>query len=398
MRPLRWLLISCVLSGCTYDPPQRPATWYENPEHYSDNSATHSRRAAFQAYLDHAVQEGLPGAVLLIRTPEEGTWVGASGFADIASQVPWKPDMIGRVGSVSKLFAAAVILKLVDQSVLSLDSCGCDHLPNALTSKIANAEVATVSQLLHHTSGTFNYLESTSLFLRAAGSYDYDYQSKEALLEYAFGEPASFSPGAGWEYSNTNFLLLQTVAEQASGQSGKALLESMVIEPLGLRSTRYDPAQPAPTGLARGYGDLFADGKPIDVTDTALERFHYDGGVIANVYDIADLLDTLLTGPFFSEGARAAFTDYVPTGGNSKRGVDYYGAGLIVEQSPEFGPVYGHSGTTMGFSAHVYHLAQFGITFAAIVNGSQHTLEERSYRWFSPLKYDDVLRLVVGQH
>lgn len=384
-----------LLVGCTYQTPSRSAEWYENPQRYADDSAAHPRRESFQSYLDQAVAEGLPGAVLLIRTPEEGTWVGAAGHADIASDVKWQTSTIGRVGSATKMFAASVILKLVEQSLLTMDEPVRGYLPKEVIDNVANAGDATVGQLLHHTSGIYDYLKSSDLLLETLGSYHYHHQPKEELLKYAYGRPAAFPTGTSWGYSNTNFLLLELIAERVTSKTGKALLDELVLKALELLSTSYDPDQPPPRGTARGYADIFADGKLIDVTDNEVERFHYDGGVISNVYDLASFLEALLIGPFLEDRTRSALFDVVSTRGNSERGTDFYGSGLILENHPRLGPVYGHSGTALGFSAHVYHLPQFRITFAAIVNASQHTMEERSYRWFSPLKTDRILNLVA---
>jgi D-alanyl-D-alanine carboxypeptidase len=300
------------------------------------------------------------------------------------------------VGSVTKMFAGAVVLELVARAGLSLDAPARDHLPADVVAHLANAREASISQLLHHTSGVYDYLGSSELLFAAYGSYEYEYQAKEDLLAYAYGHDAEFPVGTGWDYSSSNYILLEMIAEDLGGRSGVELLGSLIIDRLGLRSTHYDPGRPPPAGLARGYGDLFGDGRLLDVTDLELERFHYDGGVVSNVYDLADFLDALLAGDLLAEGSRAALLDVVATHGHSERGTDFYGSGIILEQHPTFGPVYGHSGTTLGFSAHVYRLERSGITFAAIVNASQHGLEERSYRWFSPLEHDDILALVSG--
>jgi D-alanyl-D-alanine carboxypeptidase len=393
-RTLLCLGLGILVLGCTYDPPTRSAEWYENPEVYQDQRETHPQRAVFQAYLDAAVRDGLPGAVLLVRTPQGGLWVGASGYADLANDVPWKPSMIARVGSITKTFAAAIVLKLTEQHAVSLDARAKDWLPSKIASEIENASSASITQLLHQTSGIYDYLSAVPLFLEAAGSYDFEYHSKEELLEFAYGEPSEYRAGEGWNYSETNFLLLELVAERLSGTSGPALFDLLVTSELGLRSTFYEPSAPLPKGLVRGYADLFADERLIDVTETNLDRFHFDGGAISNVYDLAEFLDSLVLTDFLSDAARAELLDVVDTQGKSERGTDYYGSGLILEQHPTYGPVWGHSGTTSGVTAHVYHVERSGVTFAAIANASQKNLERRSYDWFSPLKNDKILRLV----
>lgn len=395
MKKITTVLIGLIFAGCTYDPPTKPENWYQNPNTYSDESSTHPRRELFQAYLDSAVVEGLPGAVLLIRTPEEGTWVGASGYADIASRVPWRPSTISRVGSVTKLFAGTVILLLSEDSRLELDEFAKPYLPPEVVSKIANAENCTIRQLLNHNSGIYNYLESVSLVLESYGSYQYAYQPKEKLVEYAYNKDAESNPGEGWNYSNTNFLLLEMIAEKVTDVDCRTLLDSLIFQPLDLKSTSYNPGGPVPKGLARGYADFFADGELIDVTETEIENFHFDGGVISTVYDLADFMDALFQSSFLSEYLKSELTKTVATHGESERGTDFYGSGVILEKHPKYGNVWGHSGTATGYTAHVYYIENENITIAAIVNGSQNTIEDRSYKWFSPLKYDSILRLAI---
>jgi len=395
MKKMILLLIALLIIGCTYDPPTKPTEWYNNPTSYTDNSSTHPRRQLFQAYLDSAVTEGLPGAVLLIRTPQEGTWVGVSGYADIANHVPWQPSTMGRIGSVSKLYAATAILLLHGDSYFELDELANPYLPNEVVAKVANAGTCTIRHLLNHTSGIYNYLESIALVSESYGSYRYAYQPKEKLIEYAYHKDAEYALGNGWNYSNTNFLLLEMIAERVTGVDSRTLLDSLIFKPLRLPSTLYNPNGALPRGLARGYADFFRDGKLIDVTDTEIEHFHYDGGIISTVYDLADFIDALFQSPFLGERLKTELTKAAATNGRSERGVDYYGSGIILEKHPQFGNVWGHSGTATGYTAHVYHLEQENITIAALVNGSQGTIADRSYKWFSPLKYDKILRLAV---
>ena len=69
------------------------------------------------------------------------------------------------------------------------------------------------------------------------------------FLEFAYGESAEYAPGNGWNYSETNFLLLETIAERLSGQASTALMDSLVISALELRSTFYGPSEALPRGL-----------------------------------------------------------------------------------------------------------------------------------------------------
>lgn len=349
----------------------------------------------FQRYLDDAVAAGVPGVALLVRGPKL-SWAGASGFADVAGGLPWTSATLGRAGSITKLFASALVSMLVERGdIRDLDVPLRDLVWRQEFSRIANSDRVTLRQLLNHTSGIFDYLTSPAL-IQAALAPGFAYHSKEQLLEFAYDQPAAFEPGSGWQYSNTNYLLVELAVEAVTGQSGPQLMRSLVIEPLALQSTSYDPEQALPDGMAHGYAD-FGDGTRHDVTELELERFHFDGGVISNVHDLADFLDAMLGSAVLSESSRAALLDVVPTHGASARGTDYYGLGIILEDSPVYGRVYGHLGTSVGFTAHVYRIMDAGITFAAIVNGSQAGYEPTSYEWFSPLLGDKILQLVSGQ-
>ena len=398
MRKILLLLLALTaFFNCTFEPPTKPTDWYTNPVSYSNDSAAHPRGQLFQAYLDSAVAERLPGGVLLIRTPQEGTWVGASGYADIASRASWQPATLSRVGSVTKTFAATVILKLYGESLLDLDDLAKTYLPKEVVSKIANAESCTIRQLLNQTSGIHNYLAALLLVSESYGSYRYAYHPKERLLEYSYNKKAEYAPGTSWNYSNSNFVLLEMIAEKATGRDSRELMDSLVIQALDLKCSIYNPGGDMPKGMARGYADFFTDGRLIDVTDTEIENFHYDGGLVSTVYDLASFIDALFQTPFLSEKEKEALVNAVDTQGQSERGTDFYGCGIILEKHPLYGNVYGHSGTATGYTAHVYHVEEENITVAAIINGSQNTIEERSYKWFSPLKFDKILRLAVDE-
>ena len=226
-----FICVGLMFVGCTYEPPTKPDTWYTNPVAYTDNSDSHPRAKLFQAYLDSAVAEGLPGAVLLIRTPQEGTWVGVAGFADIASRVPWQPSTICRIGSVSKLFASSVILRLADEGLFHLDEPAKSYLPADVVANVENAQKCTIRQLLNHTSGINNYLESLSLVLDGYGSYNYSYLAKRKLAKYAYNKKENPARGKRLASSNSNFLLLEMIAENATGVDSRKLLDSLVIRP-----------------------------------------------------------------------------------------------------------------------------------------------------------------------
>lgn len=158
-------------------------------------------------------------------------WSGAKGFADLANDVPLEPCHRLMIASISKTVTAALILQLHEEGMLDLDDLLSAWLPDELIGELANAREVTLRQLLHHTSGIPDYL-TTEQYLRSLNE-PFLRESQRAKLRYAYGLPAEGTPGAEFNYSNTNFVLLGLVVEEARNRPLWEVVAARMAGPLG---------------------------------------------------------------------------------------------------------------------------------------------------------------------
>ncbi len=276
---LAFLLIS--LLGCQKDPIATENTYTCLSS--SSSSIDHPDAARFDQFLEEKVAEGLPGISMLIKTPE-GFYQGAAGVADIPNKIAMKPCHLHRIGSITKQFTAAIVMLMYQDGELDLDDNISDLLPAHTLKDIANAKEATVRHLLTHSSGIPDVYD-IDFWLEF---YDDPLRVRQAgeEINYARNVDADFPAGTQWHYSNTNYILLQLIAENISGKTYKALLHERIIVPLGLQSTYFDDHGVQPSGVVRGYTDDYGNDYLRDVTDYAFGVANGTGGIFSNIYDL----------------------------------------------------------------------------------------------------------------
>jgi D-alanyl-D-alanine carboxypeptidase len=273
----------------------------------------------------------------------------AAGVADLSTGAPMTLDHRFRISSATKLFVAAVVLQLVDEGALALDG---------EVSLIDGG--MTVRQLLNHTSGLPHAVELNELFepYRKNRTYRAEWTPRD-LLTLIESRPRLFSPGEGWSYSGSNYVVLGLIVEETTGATLREELRRRIIEPLGLDDTDLPEPFPTPAGLARGY--LPADNPllpdpgpdPIDVTD--IEHFGWGGsGMVSTAGDMARFLRALLGGELLPPTIMAEMLSTVPVASDWEES-DGYGLGIedvtsIGEAASPCGAAWGHCGFSTGYT------------------------------------------------
>lgn len=335
-------------------------------------SATVATRQALKKRLDGLREKyAIPGVSVAILFPDGGRWVGTSGSADVAGDVPVTPDTAFAIASVSKTFTAALVLALSEDGRIDLDAPVARYLPD-----LRIDERVTVRQLLDHTSGLRDYffhpLIDPVLLEHPTRTW-----SADEALRYV-GKPY-FKPGRGWHYSNTNYLVLGMLAEEVAGAPLADQLRDRFLEPLGLLDTFYQPTEVPRGPVARGYrfASTSTAATPVDLSDgTALVPFTSvvtaagaAGGMAASASDIARWARALYAGSVLDEATVQAMVDDAEATAAYEPSVAY---GLGV-QVVEIGgsPTLGHSGRLLGFRSAVRWLPEEGIAIAVLTNQSR---------------------------
>ena len=221
--------------------------------------ARQSTAANLQAALDQArARAGIIGVSAAVIGPDQA-WTGASGLSIRATAISVRPEMIFSAGSITKSFMAALMLQLAEEKKLTLDDTIGQWLPNVVSNPALHIPGAvTIRQLLNHTSGIYDYTDSKEFFTALLADLGKRW-SPEDILSYV-GTPY-FEPGSGWEYSNTNYILVGMIATRAADASVVSELQRRFFRPLGLRSTFLEGEETVVGEIAHGYSRDFGGPK-----------------------------------------------------------------------------------------------------------------------------------------
>lgn len=293
--------------------------------------------------LNKVVAEGVPGA--LARVQREGVFSVRSGVANLKKSTPLRAEHRYRIASETKTFVGALILKLSEEGVLSLD----DTVESWLPGLVPNGSTITLRHLLNHTSGIFNYTEDASVF----EPYNEDVREfiwqPEELVQIATSHEPLFEPGTSWSYSNTGYILAGMIAEKATGTALSELLKTRIFDPLGLEDTYLPTTEPGISGphshgyLLPGKKLPLPKDKPLDVTRFNPSWAWAAGGIISNQADVGRFYAALLGGRLLAPESLEQMKSTVDAG----FGIGY-GLGLLRADTP-CGSAWGHDGSFPGY-------------------------------------------------
>ena len=191
------------------------------------------------------------------RAHPQGTWIKAYGEADPVAHAPMTADMHTRVGSITKTFTGTLLMQLQEQGMVSLD----DTIDRYVTG-VPNGDVISLRQLANMTSGVASYTRNQA-FVDALSTNPTAVFTPEQLLAYGLSQSPSFAPGAQFDYSNTNTILLGIVIEKVTGQPIGDVFKEQILDPLQLNNTIWPGTSPdMPTPYPQGFTLQSQDATP----------------------------------------------------------------------------------------------------------------------------------------
>ncbi|MCC3766926.1 serine hydrolase [Streptomyces sp. UNOC14_S4] len=276
-----------------------------------------------------------------------GSWNLSTGTAVINTNTPVTPTDRYRIGSQTKSFTAATVLRLVDAKKISLDAPIEQYLPGVVDGNGYDGNAITVRQLLQHTSGIPAY-EPPLLNPPPAnpdGSYALD-----VLVRQALKQPPASKPGT-WQYSNANYLILGMLIEKTTGKPVHQAVTEQIIQPLGLTRTSF-PApgdRSLPDPAVHGYHGVRVG--PLyfwtDVIGYDPSIFSTAGAMISTQQDLTAFYQALAAGKVVSPATLAEAEKTVAVGAPGSPLA--YGLGLIRHTLPCGGVAWGHDGMVPGY-------------------------------------------------
>lgn len=313
-------------------------------------SAAEVARFAQQQLQDNYSTDG-PGAALLVARGDQVLFRGARGEASVELGVPLKPDSVFRIGSVTKQFAAAGLLKLVEAGKVSLDDPLSKYLPD-----YPNGAKISVRQLLNHTSGVRSYTGIPGVM---AGPIRMDLSTAQ-LIDTFKAQPVDFAPGAAWAYNNSGYVLVGAVIEAASGQPWHEYLQQALFQPLGLTHTRWGDDHALIPGQVQGY--TLRDGHPAPANYASMSQPHAAGALVSTVDDLLRWNRALHEGKVLRADTYARMI--APEGAAQK---ERYGYG-IGHATMRGGDLLSHSGGIFGSLSYLLYLPGSDVTVAIVQN------------------------------
>lgn len=242
-----------------------------------------------QEQVDEAIGHGFDGMIVYVGRADEPPAFYTGGWKDRNNKIPADPRALFKIASISKLYVAVSMAKLANDKRLSLDDSVADYFPE-LVGRIENIETITLRLMVQHRSGIPSFTNHPAFW------QDEQENSKRAL-EFALDLPASFEPDKGYEYSNTNYLLLRQVIEKVVGYSHHQYIKEKILIPLGLNNTF--------SSLNEVDLDSVMSGYYVGIEEDFKTHEH---GMLATAEDVGLFLRALNDGSVFDEGEQEIYS------------------------------------------------------------------------------------------
>ncbi len=301
-----------------------------------------------QEQADEIIGHGFDGVIVYVDRLNMPSEFYAAGWHDREKKIPANPKALFKIASISKLYIAVSIAKLVNSKHLALDKTLADYFPE-LVGRIENAEQITLRMLVQHRSGIPNYTNTPNYWATSK-------ENNKEKLDLILDKPANFEPDKDYEYSNTNYLLLSEIMDRILGYPHFQFIQNEILNRLGLKNTFRSLDGVNLDNVMSGYHV----GYPLDLkTDKQ--------GMLATAEDVGTFLRALNNGTLFDENEQEIYTS-------------------IYE--------YEHKGWVPGYQS----IAKFHKDMDAVVIQFTSTTDSKLYNWnLSEIVYNRIVKILRKQ-
>ena len=298
-----------------------------------------------QEQVNEAIGNGFDGMIVYVDEAEKSPVFYTGGWKDRKNKIPADPKSLFKIASISKLYNAVAIAKLVNDKRLDLNKTLADYFPE-LVGRIENSEKITLRMMVQHRSGIPNYTDYPNFWENPP-------ESREETLELALDLPANFAPNEDYGYSNTNYLLIGALIDKVLGYSHQQYIKEKILIPLGLNNTFFSLSEVNIDEVMSGYHV----GHPYDLkTD--------ENGMLASIEDVGIFLRALNEGSVFEKGEQAIYSS-------------------IYE--------YKHSGWVPGYQS----FAEYHKDIDAVVVQFNNTTDPKLYMWnLAEIEYSRIIKII----
>ncbi len=304
------------------------------------------------------------GSISIFSNGEE-VYQHSIGYLDLEKKIKANPSTKYRIGSITKTFTAVVILQLMEEGKLEMNTLLKEFFP-----QVPNSEKITVQHLLRHQSGLFNITDDKDFM-----SWMKISRTRKEMLDRLIKSGILFEPAERSEYSNTNYLLLSYIAEVIEDKGYAEIVKKRIIDKLNLANTFYGGKINPEDNQARSY---IKSENGWDLTpETDMSVPMGAGGLVSSPEDLTTFFCNLFEGNLVSENSLEAMK-------STTKGI---GIGLMRLPVKEI-EAYGHGGGIDGFSSIAVHLPNENLNIAFIANALDYPLNNILM---------GVIKIILGQ-
>jgi len=301
-----------------------------------------------QEQVNDAIEYGFDGMIVYVDASGEPPAFYAAGLKNRQNKIPADPQSLFKIASISKLYVAVAITKLVHDKRLSLDKTLADYFPE-LVGRIENAEKITLKLMVQHRSGIPNLTDHP-------GFWENPPKNTEEALGYVLDLPANFEPDQDYGYSNTNYLLLSELIDKVVGYSHHQYIKEEILIPLKLNNTFASLGEVNIDDVMSGYYVGY-------VEDFKTE----EQGMLATAEDVGIFLRALNDGSLFDEGEQEIYSSIY---------------------------VYEHTGLVVGYQS----IAKYHKDIDTIVIQFMNTTDFNGYNWnLSEVFYSRIVKILSSK-
>jgi len=326
---------------------------------HADDYPSNGLDPALAASLDETIakvrqETGVPGIIVGLWLPGRGSYVRATGVADTATGAPMTPGLNMRIGSETKTFTATAVLELVDDGLVGLDDPIADYIDG-----VPDGCDITIRQLLGMRSGLFSYTADDDFVHDLLSDPTRPFTPQE-LLAYAFKHDNVFAPGADFQYSNTNYILLGLLVEKLGRMPLADFIHQRVTGPSHMHRTLLPEGAEFPEPHAHGYTNQTLSGEIADTTDWNPSWGWAAGAMVSDLHDLRRWAKVVATGTLLTPATQAEREKFVSLPGFDGDG---YGLGLF-----RTGGWIGHNGSLPGYESVTMYLPEEHATMVLLLN------------------------------
>lgn len=251
--------------------------------------------ATVQEQVNEGIGHGFDGMIVYVDEAGKPPAFYTAGWKNRADKIPADPQSLFKIASISKLYVAVAVAKLVNEKRLSLDDTLADHFPEFL-GRIENADKITLKLMVQHRSGIANFTDHP-------GYWENPTKSNKESLALVLDKPANFEPDKNYSYSNTNYLLIGKILDKVLGYSHHQFIKKEVLMPLELHNTYSLLSEVDLKDVASGYYVGYEED---------MKLYHdfvgASGSMVATAQDVGIFLRALNDGSLLNDNEQAIYT------------------------------------------------------------------------------------------